>query len=1070
MLITHRLRVAGTATAAALFLTTVTATGVSAAPPVSLRFDFQPAGAPLAEGFTEVTTDTAYTTDLEYGFTSTDGLGDRDRGSDLDALRRDFVLPVFDGSTTFVADVPNGSYQVTTWSGDGIASSRTSYVIEGVEHGDDGASAGEIVERTFAPVVVEDGQLTVVVSGSSPRLNGIEILSTLPAPAGLTATSRTEPPAVDLSWQASDGATGYRVHRTGESGEPTVVAEPTGTSFTDTDVKLAGRYTYQVTALDEATGRESQASDPIEVAVVDPSVTPPATPSGLDAVDVGRNQIDLAWNAVEAAVAYDVQRATSAGGPFTTVERVAGVTYTDSDVLTTREYHYRVVAVNAGGTSAPSEVLTTEAVTTLVRQAERLDRAPVAIATDDGVHVSWRHLGTDPADIAFHVYRDGVRITDAPVTGATNLSDTSGTTDSTYVVTVVGEETETPVTEEFGVWSEQYLDIPLDKPAGGVTPDGVAYEYVAGDASVGDLDGDGQYEIVMLWNPTNAKDNSQSGITGNVYVDALELDGTRLWRIDLGRNIRAGAHYTQLVVFDLDGDGQAEVMTKTADGTVDGQGTVIGDPEADHRNDGGYILSGPEYLTLFDGETGAAVDTVDYVPARGDVAGWGDDYGNRVDRFLAGVAYLDGEHPSAIFSRGYYTRAVIAAWDVVDGQLQQRWVFDSDEAGSQYEGQGNHNLSVADVDGDQLDEIVFGSMTIDHDGTVLYNTGLGHGDALHVSDLNPARDGLEVFAVHEDLGASGGRGATMRDAATGEVLWGIPATTDTGRGAAGDIDPRHPGAEAWAVGGDAAWDSPVGYLMSADGTRIGDEIPAANFLTWWDGDLLREITDHEYDADSGSGIPTVSDWDWQADEEVVILRDEELRSNNGTKGSPVLQADLLGDWREELIFRHADSSALRLYTTTDLTDHRIRTLMHDPVYRLGVAWQNVAYNQPPHTSFFLGEGMTTPPAPSIAPVGAPEEPSAVEPPRVHLRVDHGDARGPHDGDLTLLASARRDVGDGAVWEVYENGELVHAELASSGTLTHEVVGREPGRYRWVVELVNDAGTSASNQRTVVVKR
>ncbi|MFC7404322.1 rhamnogalacturonan lyase [Georgenia alba] len=646
----------------------------------------------------------------------------------------------------------------------------------------------------------------------------------------------------------------------------------------------------------------------------------------------------LRRSALAAAIALSTALAAPAMGAPTTGEHTGG-------------------AVSPAGAQRP------------LRQAERLDRAPVAVATPDGVHLSWRSLGTDPGSLAFRVYRDGERITRAPLRGATNLLDPEGGVDSTYVVTVVGHGPERPVTREFGVWSEPYLDIPLEKPAGGATPDGEEYGYVASDAGVGDLDGDGSYELVMLWNPTNAQDNSRAGHTGPVYVDALELDGTRLWRADLGRNIRAGAHYTQLVVYDLDGDGRSEVMTKTADGTLDGQGEVIGDPDADHRNADGYVLDGPEYLTAFEGATGAAIDTVDYVPARGDLAEWGDDYGNRADRFLAGVAHLDGERPSAVFSRGYYTRTVVAAWDLADGELRQRWVFDSDEAGEQYEGQGNHNLSVADVDGDHRDEIVFGSMTIDDDGSVLYSTGLGHGDAMHVSDLDPRRDGLEVFAVHESMETSGDRGATFRDAATGEVLWSIPATTDTGRGAAGDIDPRYAGAEAWAVGGEASWDSPEGFLMSADGTRIGDAIPAANFLTWWDGDLLREITDHDFDDEEGAGVPTVSEWDWESREEVELLRDEEVRTNNHTKGNPVLQADLLGDWREELVFRHEDSTALRLYTTTDLTDHRIHTLMHDPVYRLGVAWQNVAYNQPPHTGFYLGVGMAPPPRPAIDPVG-----------------------------------------------------------------------------------------------------
>ena len=190
--------------------------------------------------------------------------------------------------------------------------------------------------------------------------------------------------------------------------------------------------------------------------------------------------------------------------------------------------------------------------------------------------------------------------------------------------------------------SGAYFDIPIQKPAGGTTPDGVAYTYSPNDASVADLDGDGEYEIILKWDPSNSKDNAQSGYTGNVYIDAYKMNGKRLWRIDLGRNIRAGAHYTQFMVYDFDGDGYAEMVCKTADGTVDGEGNIIGDGSKDYRSSSGYILSGPEYLTLFDGRTGKAIDTIDYEPGR-KCCRLGDSYGNRVDRFLAGVAYLDGK-------------------------------------------------------------------------------------------------------------------------------------------------------------------------------------------------------------------------------------------------------------------------------------------------------------------------------------------------------------------------------------------------------------------------------------------
>ncbi|WP_290443680.1 rhamnogalacturonan lyase [Streptomyces sp. MP131-18] len=611
----------------------------------------------------------------------------------------------------------------------------------------------------------------------------------------------------------------------------------------------------------------------------------------------------------------------------------------------------------AGGGGSPERT---------VRQMEYLDRAPVAVLTDEGVFVSWRLLGLDRKNTAFHVYRDGERITRGPLRDVTSFTDRRGTADSVYQIAEVRGGRHAERTEEFGVWSQQYRDIPVNRPDGGSTPSGEEYTYHLNDASVGDLDGDGQYEIVQKWEPSNAQDNSRSGYTGSVILDAYTLDGEQLWRIDLGRNIRAGAHYTQFMVYDLNGDGRSEVLAKTADGTVDGAGVTIGDPAADHRNTSGRVLDGPEYLTVFDGRTGAAVDTIDYTPGRGDTCSWGDCSGNRSDRFLAGIAYLDGEHPSAVFARGYYTRAALVAYDFDGESLTQRWMFDSDEWGEEYEGQGNHNLSVADVDADGRDEIVYGSMTLDDDGSPLYNTGLGHGDALHLSDLDPSRPGLELFAVHESMSASGNRGGTFRDAATGEMLWSMPAARDIGRGAAGDIDPRHPGAESWAVTTTGAWNSREGELRAADGSLIGTGIPPANFVIWWDGDPLREILDHDFDESADpAGTPYIAKWDWENAEQDVVLAPEGVYSNNWTKGNPVLQADLLGDWREEVLFRAQDESALRIYTTTAETGMRLPTLMHDPVYRLGVAWQNVAYNQPPWTGYFLGNGMEQPARPAI---------------------------------------------------------------------------------------------------------
>ncbi len=500
-------------------------------------------------------------------------------------------------------------------------------------------------------------------------------------------------------------------------------------------------------------------------------------------------------------------------------------------------------------------------------------------------------------------------------------------------------------TKAVGVWSTNYLTIPLQVPSGGTTPDGVSYTYSPNDCSVGDLDGDGQYEIIVKWDPSNSKDNSVSGYTGNVYLDAYKLDGTFLWRIDLGINIRAGAHYTQFMVYDLDSDGRAEVACKTAPYTVDGQGNYVlmpGDVLRDYRNSSGYILSGPEYLTIFDGLTGAALATTYYVPPRGTVSSWGDSYGNRVDRFLACVAYLDGQRPSLVMCRGYYTRAVLAAWDWRNGQLTQRWVFDTNNGYSSYTGQGNHNLSVADVDGDGFDEIVYGACTIDHNGKGLYSTGLGHGDALHVSDMDPDRPGLEVWQCHE----AAPYGASFRDARTGAIIFRYTASGDTGRACAGDIRADYRGYEVWASTGVP--------LSTCTGINLGSHSNPINFMVWWDGDLRREFLDGIVISKYGSG---------------TLLTATGCSANNGTKNTPSLTADIFGDWREEVIWRTSDNTALRIYTTTTLTNYRFYTLMHDPQYRLAIAWQNVAYNQPPHPSFYLGDGMSAPPVPDILLVG-----------------------------------------------------------------------------------------------------
>ncbi len=647
---------------------------------------------------------------------------------------------------------------------------------------------------------------------------------------------------------------------------------------------------------------------------------------------------------------------------------------------------------------------------------ENLSRGVVAVQQSDGkVFVSWRLLASDPAGIAFNVYRETapgtapatfggnaanrpreepvVRLNAEPLAGPTWFLDAGARLEraTKYFVRPVVNGTEGEPSRAFALAPNApplpYVAVPIHTPEG----------YTPGDASLGDLDGDGDYEIILK-QEQRPRDNSQAGPTGETLLQAYKIDGTLLWTINLGKNIREGAHYTMFMVIDLDGDGRAEVACKTADGTVDGTGKVIGDPAADWREKGaatvpttdhtgatttpagpaarleGRIIRGPEYLTVFDGRTGAALATVDYIPGRHPdtqnptpeqlSAVWGDAYANRSDRFLAGVAYLDGHLPSLLFCRGYYTRTVIAAWDFRGGKLTSRWVFDSDKLGppdktNPWRGQGNHNLSVADVDGDGKQDVIYGAMVVGSDGKGLYSTGWGHGDALHVGDFVPDNPGLEICDIQERFDA---QGLSMRDAKTGRPIFTIPSVkADTegsdkgegpGRGNAFNIDPRFPGAESWAAG--AAMDG----LHDATGKKFLEKRPRGfpvNFGIYWDGDLLSELLDQN----------RIVKWNWETGALDPLLVAHACTSANGTKATPAVCADLWGDWREEVIWATRDKQELRIYTTTIPTKHRLVTFMHDPQYRVAIAWQNTAYNQPPHPSFYLDEAAPLPPPPLV---------------------------------------------------------------------------------------------------------
>ena len=618
---------------------------------------------------------------------------------------------------------------------------------------------------------------------------------------------------------------------------------------------------------------------------------------------------------------------------------------------------------------------------------EQLDRGVVAVRSGDKVIVSWRTLTSDVVGQPFDLFRNGKKLNKEPLSkGGTFFVDEKPLKeDAIYEVRGGDKNGQYRLKADA---PDGYLPVRLQKPGDGTTPDGGVYSYSANDASVADVDGDGQYEIVLKWDPSNAHDNAHDGFTGPTVFDCYRLDGTLLWRINMGINIRSGAHYVPFIFYDLDGDGRAEFLVRTSDGTRDGVGKVIGDSLADYRHRApeiapnpnpeqewgkynkqgrpmtGRILGGNEYITVFNGLTGAAMDTKPYIPARGNLNDWGDNYANRSDRMLAAVGYLDGKHASAIFCRGYYTRTVIAAWDWDGKQLKQHWVFDTNDEGtgkdgkpqSSYAGQGNHNLRVADVDGDGCDEITYGSMAVDHDGQGLYNTGMGHGDAIHLMAFDPTTTELQVWDCHENRRD----GSDFRNARTGQVIFQIPSKSDVGRAMAADIDPTNPGLEMWSSDSHGIRNIKGEVLNDAKSPddpqhqqhlRMKGRRLSINFGIWWDGDLLRELLDRG----------TVSKYDWENKTVVDVVKFPEIVFNNGTKSNPCLSADILGDWREEVIARTPDSSELRIFVSPIPTEYRINCLMEDIPYRLSTAAQNVGYNQPSEPGFYLGPDNTVNP-------------------------------------------------------------------------------------------------------------
>ncbi len=799
--------------------------------------------------------------------------------------------------------------------------------------------------------------------------------------------------------------------------------------------------------------------------------------------------VKLAWESCEQAERYRLYWADK----DTRTVRYQCVAETDGTEAVVKKathvnHYFKVTAVREGAEVTVSQVIRTPVKKVFQEQLEKLSRGLIAAKVPKGIFLSWRLMlnevngcsDTGLTGVNFNVYRNGKFL--SFVTDSTNYLDREGTMEDLYCVEPVlpDEKDGTAVhklkelkdvaavkSREVKAFSsgENYIDLPLKIPAAGVTPSGNSFTYTANDMSAGDVDNDGEYEFIVKWDPTNSKDVSHTGYTGNCIIDCYKLDGTILWRLDMGKNIRAGAHYTQFMVYDFDGDGRAEICVKTApgtkmtrfgkDGSLESEACItmpeedrkagyshdddyrcsnddyvkhlvelfmgwrehkevkagrwpdtleecfgIGpsysyplkerdalelvnyfmDEYAPKRNEKnqlrkfeGFIFTGPEYLTMFAGD-GGELETIKFPYGRvDDGLLWGDyamsriEPCNRVDRFLSGVAYLDGERPYLILCRGYYTRSTVTAYSFFDGHFKKYWGIDSgflpmanpfqasphggqgsDPVYGILAGQGNHSLSTADVDGDGYQEIIYGAAVIDHDGSILYSSygylpdgryaKFGHGDAMHVADIDPDRPGLEIFNVFEG-GKSVPYGYALRDAQNGEVIYGEYAEKDLGRCMVGDINPGVRGLETW-----------VTKVRSCTGEVLPDKMPGTNQSIRWAADMSTQILDGTDIFGKHQGV--IND-----NTHGILLMPQDVAVNNGTKGNACLIADIFGDWREELLLRKADNSAIRIFTCTDITSHKLFTLMHDIQYRTAVAWQNNCYNQPGYTKFYFASDI-----------------------------------------------------------------------------------------------------------------
>ena len=585
------------------------------------------------------------------------------------------------------------------------------------------------------------------------------------------------------------------------------------------------------------------------------------------------------------------------------------------------------------------------------------------------VLVSWRYLPTDPVNIAFDLWRsesggEAVKLNAEPIDKGTNFQDETAnrSADNTYYLRIAGT---TDNIGQFTFTSEMAsrintLYIPLNNSS---VPD-PSLTYTVQDAQVEAFGSDGS-QIIVVRRDVNPRDiGAHSSWTGLGFqngscilqgykLDGQTLEGTYLWTVDLGININQGEHTTPFVVFDFDGDGFSEIAVRTSEGTTFGDGVTItnsGGSVTDYRTaSNGRVNSGPEYLSIINGQTGAEMARTDYIE-RGDIDSWGSagDSGNRAHRFLMGVGYFDGVTPSVVMCRGYYAKSIIEAWDFRGGTLTNRWKFQAIPGGvnSAYAGRGNHSIAIGDVDSDGFDEIVYGGMVVESDGTGKYtNSNMPHGDALHFGKFDPDRKGLQIWSCFE----SGPWAGAFRDAATGEVFWYREGSGDVGRAMTANYSPAHRGNLFWTSSEDYA-------MFDVKNRDTGIKAPTAGGQTsslhaiWWTGSLNRQVFDKGAIVSGVSGEGRVFTTGYQ---NVTGF------SSTNKNGLPFF-GDFLGDWREELLYAYNPGSgpeALVVITTDWPCNYRFPHLMTNRHYRLGLAHQNVGYNQPPHLDYYIGPDM-----------------------------------------------------------------------------------------------------------------